>query len=120
MELTETGLRSGVWQGELTGASGNGDPRIIATHLDQPVDGVEILARGGGAWQIRVPVPDRAISDGVHTIVISDAQSGTKLAHFTLIAGAPAADDIRAEIDLLRAELDMLKRAFRRHCVETA
>jgi hypothetical protein len=26
---------------------------------------------------------------------------------------------LRAEVDLLRAELDMLKRAFRRHCVET-
>ena len=29
-------------------------------------------------------------------------------------------DDIRAEVDLLRAELDMLKSAFRRHSVETA
>jgi hypothetical protein len=29
-------------------------------------------------------------------------------------------DDLRAEVDLLRAELDMLKRAFRRHCLETA
>jgi hypothetical protein len=28
-------------------------------------------------------------------------------------------DDLRAEVDLLRAELDMLKRAFRRHCLET-
>jgi hypothetical protein len=29
------------------------------------------------------------------------------------------AEDIRAEMDLLRAELDLLKQAFRRHCVET-
>jgi hypothetical protein len=28
-------------------------------------------------------------------------------------------EDIRAEVDLLRAELDLLKRAFRRHCSET-
>ena len=28
--------------------------------------------------------------------------------------------DLRAEMDLMRAELDMLKRAFRRHCVETS
>jgi hypothetical protein len=41
------------------------------------------------------------------------------LEKFTLIAGDVLGDDIRAEVDLLRAELDMLKRAFRRHCVET-
>ena len=35
------------------------------------------------------------------------------------LAGEALAHDIRAEIDLLRAELDMLKRAFRRHCLET-
>jgi len=27
---------------------------------------------------------------------------------------------MRVEMDLLRAELDMLKRAFRRHCLETS
>ncbi len=29
-------------------------------------------------------------------------------------------DEPTAEVDLLRSELDMLKRAFRRHCLETA
>jgi outer membrane protein assembly factor BamA len=37
-----------------------------------------------------------------------------------LIAGEALGDDIRVEVELLRDELDMLKRAFRRHCVETA
>jgi hypothetical protein len=32
----------------------------------------------------------------------------------------PLEEDIRAEVSLLRAELDLLKRAFRRHCAETA
>ena len=32
---------------------------------------------------------------------------------------AGAAEDIRAELSLVRDELDLLKRAFRRHCVET-
>lgn len=120
MQLTESGLKSGVWRGVLTGATGDADPRITARHLDRPVDGVEVIAQGRGEWQVRVPVPDLAVSDGVHTIVIADETTGATLARFTLIAGEPAADDIRAEIELLRAELDMLKRAFRRHCVETA
>jgi hypothetical protein len=38
---------------------------------------------------------------------------------FAIVTGEPLDDDIRAELDLLRAELEMLKRAFRRHCLET-
>ena len=41
------------------------------------------------------------------------------MASITLIGDEVTGPDLRAEVDLLRAELDMLKRAFRRHCVET-
>ena len=63
--------------------------------------------------------PGRLLSDGVQTFLISDPDTGEKLASFAVLAGDALGDDIRAEMDLLRAELDMLKRAFRRHCVET-
>jgi hypothetical protein len=66
-----------------------------------------------------VPIPAEALSEGVQTFLIREAASGDKLAHFTIITGVVMEDDIRAEMDLLRAELDMLKRAFRRHCLET-
>jgi len=55
----------------------------------------------------------------VQTVVLRDPATGARLAHFTIITGMPLEADIRAEVDLLRAELDMLKRAFRRHCLET-
>jgi hypothetical protein len=42
------------------------------------------------------------------------------LGSFSIVAGDALAEDIRAELSLLRAELDMLKKAFRRHCVETS
>ena len=45
---------------------------------------------------------------------------GEVLASFTLVAGVPLEEDLRAEISLLRAELDLLKKAFRRHVTETA
>jgi hypothetical protein len=35
------------------------------------------------------------------------------------MAGEVLSDDFRSEVSLLRAELDLLKRAFRRHCLET-
>jgi len=66
-----------------------------------------------------VPVPVSALSDGVHSFLISDKRTGEKLNSFSILAGDPVRDDIRSELDLLRAELDMLKKAFRRHCVET-
>lgn len=119
MELTETILRDAVWQGILTGVP-DAEPNLLVTWRDRPVEGIELAPDDSGRWTLRVPVPSEAVSDGVQTFVIADAGSGERLASFTLIAGAPAADDIRAEIELLRAELDMLKSAFRRHCVETA
>ena len=123
MELSETTLRGGVWEGRLTGASTTGaEPTLTVLYLDQPVEGVELSAVDDtpGTWQLRVPVPTAAIADGVQTFAITDEGSGDRLGSFSIIAGAPATDDIRVEIELLRAELDMLKRAFRRHCVETA
>jgi len=46
---------------------------------------------------LQVPIPEEAIADG-----------------------EALGDDMCVEIELPRAELDMLKRAFRRHCVETS
>jgi len=51
--------------------------------------------------------------------LIADQRSGETLNSFSIISGTPLDDDIRVEMDLLRAELDMLKKAFRRHCLET-
>jgi hypothetical protein len=59
------------------------------------------------------------IGDGAQTFLIFDKDTGETLDSFTIIAGDAVSDDIRAEVALLRAELDLVKRAFRRHCVET-
>lgn len=124
LQLTKLNLRNGVWEGLISGAGDAGArPDIRVTHMDQPVSGVELgeLAEQGeaGQWMLRVPVPRHAIADGVQTFLIFDGATDTKLADFTLIAGEPADENLRAEVELLRAELDMLKRAFRRHCLET-
>ncbi|WP_343035173.1 hypothetical protein [Parasulfitobacter algicola] len=116
MTLTKTRMQDGIWEGLLQ--SPGDPPRLSVTFLDSPVDGVEILPCDEG-FLVRIPIPRQAISDGVQTIVISVADSGLVLDHIPLMAGDPQAHDIRAEVDLLRAELDVLKRAFRRHCKET-
>lgn len=118
MKLVQTRIRAGVWEGVLTG-TGAAAPALEVLHLDRKLPGVNVAAIPGreGDFQVRVPIPADALSEGVQTFLIR--RGDETLAHFTIITGVAMEDDLRAEIDLLRAELDMLKRAFRRHCVET-
>ena len=119
--LTKTRLFEGVWEGVLTrDGPGNFHPEIEVTHLQNPVDGVEVTENlDKGFWVVRVPIPADLIADGVQTFLIRDRKSGAVLNSFALLAGDALSYDIRAEVTLLREELDMLKRAFRRHCLET-
>ena len=119
LTLTPTKLRRGVWEGIISNSQ-PGVPQIVVTHLSKPIERFELTEnKEENLWLLQVPIPEDAIADGVQTFIISDALDDTRLGHFTLIAGEALGDDIRVEMELLRAELDMLKRAFRRHCVET-
>ncbi len=118
--VTKTRLFQGIWEGVVSGTTAGVRPAIAVTHLEQPVPGAELVetAQNGG-WLLRIPVPREALSDGMHTFLIRDAVDGETLESFAILAGEALSDDIRAEMDLLREELDLLKRAFRRHCLET-
>lgn len=121
LELTKTRFAQGVWEGELRDKSpGAGEPTLSVLMDDKPV-GIPDLApqADGGCWTVRFAIPPRMLGEGTHTLLFSDASNGDVLESFSIIAGEALSDDIRAEVDLLRAELDMLKRAFRRHCAET-
>lgn len=119
LQLTKTRMKQGVWQGIITGM-GEDKPQIEVTHEDRDVPNI-ILTHNQSAdhWTLSVPIPPDAIADGIQTLLIRDKVADAKIGHITLIAGDELSEDIRAEMNLLRAELDMLKRAFRRHCVET-
>ncbi|WP_323040565.1 hypothetical protein [Gemmobacter sp.] len=119
--LTETRIRAGVWEGILRAEPGGPSPEVEVRHLDARIEGAMLASVPDrpGHWALRVPIPAQALSDGVQTFVIRSTASDATLGHFTIVTGADRGDDLRAEVDLLRAELDMLKRAFRRHCLET-
>ncbi|MFK7940218.1 MAG: hypothetical protein AB8B82_12625 [Roseovarius sp.] len=119
--LTKTRLFEGVWEGVLTyNGTGNFQPEIEVTHLQKPLAGVKVTEKPDeNLWVVQVPVPADLISDGVQTFLIRDTRTDQTLNSFALMAGDTLSHDIRAEVTLLREELDMLKRAFRRHCLET-
>ncbi len=121
-ELSKTRLFEGVWEGLLTATSDDaGQPDLGVTHLDRPLGDLYLKETGEpGQWALRVPIPVELIGDGAQTFLIFDKITGETLDSFTIIAGDAVTDDIRTEVALLRAELDLLKRAFRRHCVETS
>ncbi len=122
LQLVKTRIQAGIWEGVLTGGLGTGEPpEILVTHLESPVNTVAVTADtdAPGTWNVKIAIPPELLSDGVQTFLIWDVVDEEKLGSFTIVTGEPLEDDVRGELDLLRSELDMLKRAFRRHCVET-
>jgi hypothetical protein len=113
-----TRIKAGVWHGDLTGA-GQEQPLLHVTHFGQTLPELNYTYDAAhDVWHVAVPIPTALIADGVQTFLIAD-QTGTTLDSFTLIAGAPLAEDLRTEIAALRAELEVLKQAFRAHCTES-
>ena len=122
IELTKLRMIEGVWHGAVKhhGRETDWKPSIEVRHLDEIIADVVVEEdRVEEHWRISVPIPADRISDGVQTFVIRDTKEDVVLGSFSIVAGDALADDIRAELMLVRAELDMLKKAFRRHCVET-
>lgn len=116
LTLTRMRLAEGVWEGLLSPRAKSA-PRLLLRHRNELVGEPETVEADEG-WLVRFRLPVDRLSDGVQTFVIEDANTGDALAHETVFAGEILDDDIRAEVSLLRAELDLLKRAFRRHCSE--
>ena len=114
--ITASRLTAGQWQGELHRTSA--ETPAVDLYLGAERIGPVEVTRGPtrDTWHLSVTVPAGLLSDGVQTFLIRDADDGETLAHFTIVAGEAADADMRAELDLMRAELDMLKKAFRRYC----
>lgn len=120
-QLTKTRIFAGAYEGVVRSKEVDRQPELGAYLGDRPVGRLTIAAVDGAerSWNLRVELPADILTDGVQTFLIVDTETGATLDSFAILTGEPVADDLRGEIDLLRAELDMLKKAFRRHCVET-
>ncbi|WP_322890408.1 MULTISPECIES: hypothetical protein [unclassified Yoonia] len=108
--LTGSHLRAGIWE---FGVTSTARPDLTATHEGQPLP--DLRCAPGDApdrWLCSLPVPSAILNEGLQTIVIRSTD-GTTIGSLAILSGEALAEDIRAEIDLLRCELDLLKAAFR-------
>ncbi len=118
--ISKTRLFEGIWEGLVIAEDSEADqPHLEAVFQEKPLDNLKLVEVGAGRWSLRIVIPSHVLADGVQTVLIRDVMAQETLDVVSIISGEAIADDIRVEMDLLRAELDMLKRAFRRHCLET-
>ena len=115
-QIINTQIRAGVWEAELSGTA-TAEPDIKVAHQGVSLENVTCSFDSARAmWLIKAPIPPHLINDGLQTFTVSN--NDIVIAHFTLLAGDALDDDLRAEISLLRSELDILKSAFRKHCAQ--
>lgn len=116
--LVRVGLEAGRYDGVLSGA---GQTEIEALHKGRIVAVASLSAHPteAGAQRVSLNLPAEVLSDGVQVIGLRSTATGQVLDRVTLMAGSALDEDVRGELALLRDEVEMLKRAFRRHCAET-
>ncbi len=114
--LTKTRFHAGIWEGILKGVTG-APPRLVLRHQNEDVAQAEVT-EDAATHVVRARVPADRLTEGMQTFTISPEDGTEILASFAIVAGDVLDDDLRAEVGLLRAELDLLKRAFRKHCAE--
>ncbi|MEM9317655.1 MAG: hypothetical protein AAGA70_01455 [Pseudomonadota bacterium] len=117
MELTRVELKAGRYEGHLRNASAQA-PVIELVHQDRVVAHATLETVENG-HRVIADLPASVLSDGVQVIALRSAADGVVLDRLTLLAGAGLDGDFRSEMALMREELELLKRAFRRHCLET-
>lgn len=107
-------LRDGVWYGEISDLQEGQE--VSATVRDNRLPNIRVGIAGDN-YRVAVPIPSQYITEGVNTFILVAGEEN--FGSFTIVAGDVVADDLMTEVELLRAELDMLKKAFRRHLRET-
>lgn len=117
--LNRVSLIGGTYRGLLVG---EGEPPALEMAMGDEVLGhlMQVPVKGAkakGQWQVEGDIGTGVLTEGTRTVVIRG--EGQVLDALTVIAGLGAQDDLRAEVDALRAELALLKAAFRRHVTET-
>ncbi len=116
--LTRQNIKAGKYIGILsTRARVKAPPKIAVRLLDAVLGDAQVTAdeTRDRTWNVEAAIPASVLNEGVQTFVLHEQVSGDTLDSFAIVAGTPLQDDLRAEMALLRGELEMLKKSFRKH-----
>jgi hypothetical protein len=112
MKIADLRIAGGRCTGRVLGAGAEAPVlRLAAGDVTMPAP--EVSSDGDG-WRFHATLPVALLSEGARAVLILDAASGAQIGQFSLSVGEELAEDLRAEVAQLRAELDLLKTAFRR------
>lgn len=120
-QFESLGLKSGIWQGVLRRDTPPG--RLLLVHMGARVGDARATAQDDGSWRIAAAIPPQKLSDGVQTFLLLEDQGegaeppqagASHLSSLSIVAGELVEEDMRAEMNLLRSELDVLKKELRR------
>ena len=114
MNVTISRVANGMIEAVLE--AGTDAPDLMTLNLGDTVIGPVELGQPSpdGTYPLTAAIPAHVISDGITLLTIKGAGAPDPLAHVTIVAGQPMDSDLHSEVALLRAELDLLKAAFRR------
>ena len=110
-------LASAIWEGRLTGPAGAEPPALAASWRGAEIAVPRIVPDGEGRWTVTLQLPPAIMTDGTQTLAIGP-RGGEPICQETFAFGDPLEADLRAELSGLRTDLELLKRAFRRHLAE--
>lgn len=120
-QFESLGLKSGIWQGVLR--RDTPPARLLLVHMGARVGDARATAQDDGTWRIAAAIPPQKLSDGVQTFLLLEDQGegaeppqagASHLSSLSIVAGELVEEDMRAEMNLLRSELDLLKKELRR------
>ncbi len=115
--LTRLRLVAGTWEGRLAGPAGAEPPDLAATWRGEDIGEPRLAPDGDRRWHVTLTLPNSLISDGIHTLAIGP-RGGDPLCVETMAFGDALGADLRADLAALRTEVEVLKRALRRHLAE--
>lgn len=106
------GVQGGIWRGRI---SGRGAPAKLAVLHHDAVVAEAAPISDGEDWRVEIALPPEILSEGVQTLLlVVPGDPPELLARLPLMLGRPLEHDILAELEALRAELDLVKRELRR------
>ena len=91
---------------------GEGPPPASVTHRGLLVEAETLPEAEAGVWRLTAALPPAAISEGIQTLLVS-MPDGTAIGATQLIVGRPADASVEAQLDMVRQELDLLKKVIR-------